>query len=191
MNRGWGGVAAALLSLGLAACDSGSASAPAGVDAAVEAAILDAEGRPLALPTDDPGVIAFEAELLRLVNDHRAARGLAALVAGPKIADVARAHSRNMADLRFFSHESPGGTSPGDRLGLVDVGWDAVGENLAAGAGFASPQAVFEAWLDSPTHRANLESSQYTHAGAGYVHDPDPPAEFPHVHYWTLLLLQP
>lgn len=179
---------AALLT-GTAACDAGGDSEASSSEASV--ALYHEDGRPLALPTDDPGVLGFEQELLKLVGDHRASLGLAPFKSSRSMADVARAHSRNMIGQRYFAHESPEGTSPGDRLGLAGVDWDNVGENLAAGTSFGTPQAVFDAWLASPGHRANLESEGYVYAGAGYAHDPEPSSEHPHVHHWTLLLLKP
>lgn len=181
-------IPAALLALAATACDAGGSDSDT-ADASV--ALYHADGRPLALPTDDPGVVGFEQELLKLAGDHRALLGLAPFKSSRAMADVARAHSRNMIDQRYFAHESPEGTSPGDRLGLAGVEWENVGENLAAGTAFGTPQAVFDAWLASPGHRANLESESYAYAGAGYAHDTEPSSEHPHVHYWTLLLLKP
>jgi uncharacterized protein YkwD len=73
---------------------------------------------------------------------------------------------------------------------LAGLDWDAVGENLAAGEAFGTPQAVFDAWLESPGHRANLESPDYRYAGAGYAADPQPTTEYPHVHHWTMAFLK-
>lgn len=148
-------------------------------------ASVDAGGHPLSAPTEDPGTLTYESELLRLVNDYRVAKGLNALVDSPSLSAAARAHSRHMVLHQFFSHASPEGLSPGDRLGLNGIAWASVGENIAAGPGYATPQAVFDAWLASPGHRETLESERWTHVGTGYAMDAAPPEEFPHVHFWT------
>jgi uncharacterized protein YkwD len=152
-------------------------------------ASIDAGDHPLSVPTDDPGTLTFETEVLRLVNDYRVSRGLNALVDSAALRDSARAHSRHMVLHRFFSHTSPEGLEPGDRLTRNGIGWTSVGENVATG--YATPQAVFEAWLASPGHRANIESDRWTHAGVGYALDGAPTAEFPQVHYWTQNFLRP
>ena len=188
MRPFWIGLTIAALA-GLAACDANSTAAPVdGSDLASDKPLLDENGHPLLVPNTDPGVAVFESELLRLVNDYRLVLGLAPLIPSARLSDAARAHSRHMIDHRFFSHESPEGFSPAVRLTLANVGWNAVGENIASG--FSTPQAVFEAWMASPEHRANIESPRFTHAGAGYALDAAPTGDFPDVHYWAMAFLR-
>lgn len=184
---------ASLLGLGAAALltGCGSPSDPekpllsSGVSTKAGAAALsvDAGGHPLSSPTDDPGTLAFETEVTRLVNDYRVSIGLAPLADSTELRGTARAHSRHMILHRFFSHTSPEGLSPGDRLNANGIGWTTVGENIAAD--YATPQAVFDAWMASPGHRENIESDQWTHVGTGYALDASPSEEFPHGHVWT------
>jgi uncharacterized protein YkwD len=169
----------------VAACDAGGS---AGVTAASSEKLDYANGHPLLLPNSDPGVTVFETELLRLVNDHRLNMGMAPLVPSTLLGDAARAHSRHMIDHRFFAHASPEGLTPAERLALANVDWSAVGENIAAG--YSTPQAVFDAWMASPEHRANMESDSFAFAGIGYAQDADPSADFPQVHYWAMALLR-
>jgi uncharacterized protein YkwD len=170
----------------IAACDAGGSTG--GVAAAPSERLDDANGHPLLLPNTDPGVAVFETELLRLVNDYRLSLGKSPLVPSTLLGDAARAHARHMIEHRFFAHASPEGLTPAERLALANVDWTAVGENIAAG--YSTPQAVFEAWLASPEHRANLESDSFTYAGVGYAQDADPSADFPLVHYWSMALLR-
>lgn len=162
--------------------EPGSAAAGASAEKGAAEAV-DGGGHPLSATTDDSGTLMFESELIRRVNDYRVARGLNALVDSPSLRAAARAHSKHMVLHRFFSHASPEGYSPGDRLTLLGIPWTSVGENIAAG--YATPQAVFDAWLASPGHRENIESEQWTHAGVGYGLDGAPSEEFPHAHFWT------
>lgn len=145
-------------------------------------------GHPLSLPTEDSSVLALESDLMKLVNAHRVSKGLNALVDLGSVRDVARAHSSHMIAHGFFSHMSPEGYSPGDRLTATGISWSEAGENIAA---FATAQAVFDAWMASPGHRQNIESEQWTHAGVGYAFDAAPTAESPDAHYWTHNFLKP
>jgi uncharacterized protein YkwD len=173
----------------IGACDAGSPSEDVSTPPpASEKELLDSSGHPLLLPNTDPGVKVFESELLRLVNDYRLVLGLSPLLPSPVLDDAARAHSQHMIEHRFFSHSSPEGLTPGERLALARVDWTAVGENIASA--YSTPQAVFEAWMASPKHRANIESDLFTHAGVGYALDPAPTADFPDLHYWAMVFLK-
>jgi uncharacterized protein YkwD len=179
------GLAAAALSAG---CDSSSDAGKVSpseetAPASSEKASVDAGGHPLSAPTADPGTLTFETELIRLVNDYRASKGLPALVDSSTLRDSARANSQHMIVHEFFSHTSPEGLSPGDRITQNGIAWTSVGENIAAG--YATPQAVFDAWLASPGHRQNIESERWTHTGVGYALDRAPSDDFPHTHLWT------
>ena len=171
----------------IAACDAGGNASSVDLSAP-SAPLNDANGNPLLLPNSDPGVAVFETELLRLVNDHRLKLGLSPLNPAPLLGDAARAHCRDMIDRRFFAHASPDGLTPAERLSLANVDWSSVGENIAAG--YSTPQAVFDAWLASPEHRANMESDAFTLAGAGYAQDADPSSDFPQVYYWAMAFLR-
>ena len=179
----------------LAACDAGTSSGtvtlPAGIDASdvfSDKPVLDANGHPILIPNTDPGVEVFETELLRLVNDYRLSRGLSALTPSPRLGDAARAHARHMIQHRFVSHISPEGLQPSNRVDQAGIVWDIVSENV--GSAYPSPQAMFEAWLRSPDHRANIESDRFTYAGVGYALDGEPTNAFPEVHYWAMIFLR-
>lgn len=124
---------------------------------------------PLLWPEDDAADDLFSEELLGLVNGWRVARGLNALSDSAPLRSVALEHSRDMLRRDYFGHETPEGRTPSDRLSSAGISWTAVGENLAAG--WSLPQAVFEAWLSSAPHRANLEDERWTHAGAALSED--------------------
>lgn len=180
-------VLGALLLAGVAACDAGGGTGAPVVDGP-SVTLDDANGHPLLLPNTDPGVTTFETELLRLVNDHRLLLGLAPLIPSVRLGDAARAHCRHMITHRFFAHASPEGLTPAERLTLANVDWSSVGENIAAG--YSTPQAVFDAWLASTEHRANMESPSFTTVGVGYAQDADPTPDFPDVHYWAMAFLR-
>jgi uncharacterized protein YkwD len=181
----WTGAAAALLAL--AACDPGSSGVTTAT-AFTDEPIVDANGHSVLVPNSDPAISAREAELLRLVNDYRLMMNLQPLLPLTRLGDAARAHSRHMIEHRFVAHATPEGLLAGDRLSLVKVDWTAAAENIATA--FSTPQDVFDAWLKSPLHRANIESDRFTHAAVGYQIDRNPTAEFADIHYWAMAFLQ-
>ena len=72
----------------------------------------------------------------------------------------------------YFSHTSRNGDTLGDRLrragyGRPGDGWRA-GEDIGWGTGArATPNALVDAWLDSPGHRRILLSASYREIGVG------------------------
>ena len=140
---------------------------------------------PITATTGDVIARSAESELERLVNDHRNSLGLGGLWILPELKEIALAHAIHMGshEPAFFDHLSPEGELPEDRVeGRIEAA--AIGENIAAGQSVAL--AVFQAWLASPTHRANLEDPRWTHMGSGHVILPDSP----YVTYWTLDLVE-
>src|SRR5262245_7154790 len=176
----------------LVACDAGSTTSGTPTltasDAGTDQPVLDENGHPLLLPNTDPGVAVFEPEPLRLVNDYRVSLGLSALIPSTRLGDAARAHARHMIEHRFVSHITPEGLSPSARLALANMDWNLVAENVAST--YSAPRDVFEAWMGSPTHRANIESDRFTHGGVGYALDGAPTPDFPYVHYWSMAFLR-
>ena len=111
----------------------------------------------------------FERQVLTLVNQHRRAMGLRSLRRSPSLARAARWKSKHMARYGYFEHADPSGRSPFQRM--ADCGFKsrrALGENIAAGQ--RSPLSVVRAWLNSPGHRANIETAAFRFTGIGAVH---------------------
>jgi uncharacterized protein YkwD len=107
------------------------------------------------------------AELVTLVNQHRASLGLVQLQWDSRVAAVAQAHSQDMVDRSFFSHTNPDGETPWDRLAAAGVTYTYAGENIAYG--YPTAASVFQAWMNSSGHRANIENPNFTHHGVGLV----------------------
>ena len=113
------------------------------------------------------GVLAYEQEVVRLVNAERAKYGLAALTLDETLCGYARVKSQDMHDQGYFSHTSPTYGSPFDMMRAFGVSYRTAGENIAMG--YATPAAVVEAWMNSAGHRANILSANFTSIGVGYV----------------------
>jgi uncharacterized protein YkwD len=115
-----------------------------------------------------PDNAAFAAQVVQLVNQHRTAMGLKALAVSPTLSASAAWKARHMATYNYMAHQDiapPVARSAGDRIaacGYANAGW---GENIAAG--YTTPASVVAAWLQSPGHKANIESPSYVVTGAG------------------------
>jgi uncharacterized protein YkwD len=119
----------------------------------------------------------FEEQLLNLINAERSSRSLATLSADNLLMQVAEAHSQDMVNRNFFSHINPDGLDPGDRLDQAGYQASTWGETI--GAGYTTPTAMFNGWMNSADHRTILLSPTFTEIGLGYV------AGGAYGHYWT------
>ena len=135
-------------------------------------------GDKITIPSKDAGVTAFEQEVIRLVNEIRAANGLKALAYDWELARVARYKSQDMKDNRYFSHTSPVYGTPLQMIKNFGISYRSAGENIAKG--YASPQAVVDGWMNSSGHRANILNASFTHIGVGYVASGN---------YWTQMFI--
>jgi uncharacterized protein YkwD len=115
-------------------------------------------------PADRPDLAA---QVVALVNAHRAQLGLTPLVVSPTLTASAQWKARNMAALRYMDHDdpSPVARTADERVAACGYHSTAWGENIAFG--YSTAQAVFDAWLDSPEHRANIERPEYRATGVG------------------------
>ncbi len=120
-------------------------------------------------PGSVPGVLAYEQEVVRLVNAERASYGLPALSIRAGLCQYARVKSQDMHDSGYFSHTSPNYGSPFDMMKSFGITYSHAGENIAMG--YSTPEAVVSAWMNSEGHRANILSASYTELGVGYVAD--------------------
>ena len=101
------------------------------------------------------------------------------LTLAPALTRAARAHSRDMALHRFFSHTGSDGSNPGERVTRAGYRWSEVGENIETRA--ATPREAVAAWLRSPPHCANIMTAGFRQLGVGFAINRDSNA----VIYWT------
>ncbi|MCI6567891.1 MAG: SafA/ExsA family spore coat assembly protein [Dysosmobacter sp.] len=124
-------------------------------------------GQVLAIPEVDAKVLQYEAEVIRLVNDIRKQNGLSPLTANWELSRVARYKSQDMADNRYFAHNSPTYGTPFEMMRAFGLSFRTAGENIAYG--YATPQKVVDGWMNSSGHRANILNASYKQIGVGYV----------------------
>lgn len=106
-------------------------------------------------------------EVLNLVNAHRAAEGVPALVLDENLCNAANMRSIEMDYGNYFEHARKDGSSCFSVLGQCGItSFRTCGENIAAGQ--RSPSEVVESWNNSSGHRANMINAKFTKMGLGY-----------------------
>ena len=111
----------------------------------------------------------LENEVVVLVNQERAKLGLAPLKHNVDLSNVARYKSEDMRDKNYFSHTSPTYGSPFDMMKKFGIDYMAAGENIAKGQPTAA--SVMSSWMNSPGHKANILSENFTEIGVGVAKD--------------------
>jgi hypothetical protein len=119
-------------------------------------------------------------DVVNQINAIRVQNGLAPLVAQSQLTASAQSYATAMATGKFFGHVAPNGSTLVTRNeGAGYAKWTYLEENLAAGQ--TSVAAAVNAWMQSPSHRADLLSPRVTETGVGYVYV----AGSPYGHYWV------
>lgn len=128
--------------------------------------------------------ITVEQLVSEFINEVRMERDLDPLTDDSDVANVSRAHSADMAERQYVGHHSPDGEGPQDRIDRAGVDCR-VGENIAqtwfdrpvrTDDGVVSLESEEELathlvtqWMDSPDHRQNILSEEYSSEGVGIV----------------------
>src|SRR3989344_8491 len=104
------------------------------------------------------------ATLAELINQERGARNLSILVTHPSLLIAASEKAQDMIDRDYFAHVDPDGNYVWGRIVKAGYGsYKILGENLAVD--FVTSEGMIKAWLDSPTHRANLLHEDFLDQG--------------------------
>lgn len=101
--------------------------------------------------------------LVDLANDDREDRGLGTLTVNPALVSAAQAKANDMAEKSYFAHTSPDGTTSWQWFKDAGYVYAYAGENLAVD--FSDSEDVSRAWMNSPTHRANVLGENFTEIG--------------------------
>lgn len=102
------------------------------------------------------------------INAQRKKNNLSALIWDDKIMEAARSHSQNMATRNFFSHCDPRLGELDERLKRNKIEWQMCGENIFYQKGYPNPvQIAVDGWMDSPGHKKNILTPEFTHSGVG------------------------
>ena len=111
----------------------------------------------------------IEKTMLGLHNRIRANRGLPRLCVHPRPPRAAPPHAADMIRRDYFSHFTQGrNEGPCERPRRYGYRWRICGEDLAWGSGSkGSPNSRFQAWKNSPGHRANILKRGFREVGIG------------------------
>lgn len=176
---------------GTGGAGAGGAAGSAGSSTAGAAGSGGASSGPdCTVPSSWPAAwVSFENQTLDLINARRAAGATCGTTSMPPVAPIvmeshllqaARCHSMDMGVNAYFDHNSQDGRTPWDRIaqaGYTNAAWQ--GENIAAG--YATPTAVVDGWMNSPGHCSNIMSANFKDTGIGYASV----SGSPYQSYWT------
>jgi uncharacterized protein YkwD len=116
----------------------------------------------------------LERTIFQYTNEVRQRSGVSPLTWEISLRDVARAHSADMLVRHYFSHNSPEGGSPDERIRAgcrLNMTW--TGENIWMGTGRQNTNTrqlariIVDNWMSSPGHRSNLLRPEFTDIGVG------------------------
>lgn len=115
---------------------------------------------------------SYEQQVVELVNKERTTRGLPPLKRSENLTNAARYHAADMVQDNYFGHDTL--DRVGGELFFVCGPWDRIatyysgarGENAAAG--YTTPEAAMQAWMNSDGHRSNILNPSSWEIGVGF-----------------------
>jgi len=105
------------------------------------------------------------AVVVTLTNDERKALSAPPLYRSVTLDRAATLKANDMAEKGYFAHNSPDGVMPWHWFKEVGYVYAHAGENLAVY--FSDSDEVVKAWMNSPSHRANIVNATYQEIGIG------------------------
>lgn len=120
----------------------------------------------------NPDVLGYATDIsvskvLELVNQKRLEANLAPLTLSNELSQAATAKANDMYGKNYWAHISPTGATPWVFINNAGYQYLYAGENLARN--FNTSREVVDAWMSSPTHRANILKSEYKDIGLAVV----------------------
>jgi len=107
------------------------------------------------------------AHVIEQTNQQRASQGLSPLNSNGLLASAAEKKAADMFSHQYWAHVSPAGVQPWTFISDSGYSYRWAGENLARDFGQTSEMMV--AWMNSPSHRANIVHDRYTEIGIAVV----------------------
>ena len=109
--------------------------------------------------------LVIDSVVIDATNQQRESLGLGELKSNQKLKEAAQAKANDMASKGYFAHYSPDGKTPWYWIDQTGYKYKAAGENLAVNFDYSLD--VVNAWMNSPTHKANIVKAKYTEIGIG------------------------
>lgn len=106
-------------------------------------------------------------QLLAGTNSQRATLGLSPLTLNAQLSQAAAQKAQDMFAKNYWAHNSPTGSTPWDFISGAGYHYVIAGENLAKN--FSTSGSVVDAWMGSPSHRANIVKPGYKEIGFAVV----------------------
>lgn len=124
------------------------------------------------LVTFKPGILGYSSEIthqkvLDQTNNERKKAGLEPLQYSSILSNSARKKAEDMFKNDYWAHNSPQGKTPWTFFDNVGYKYSVAGENLAKD--FYDTDSLMKAWMNSPTHKANIVHSRYKEIGIAVV----------------------
>lgn len=121
-----------------------------------------------AAPTAAPTVILtasdddYNSGILELVNQYRQQAGLNTLKYSSKLQKAADIRAHEIVTL--FDHTRPNGANCSTAVTDDGISFSAFGENIfmCSGVSNVTSKLIFDAWMDSPSHRENILREGFT-----------------------------
>lgn len=104
-------------------------------------------------------------EIINMVNSERTRRGIAPLVENKALDRSAQNKTNDEQKYGYFAHTSPFGASLWYWLKKEGYKFHCAGENLAKN--YMTAKEVVDAWMKSPTHKANILDKDFKEIGVG------------------------
>jgi hypothetical protein len=101
--------------------------------------------------------------IIELTNRERQAAGLPILMHNVILDNSATLKSEDMLAKSYFAHNSPSGVDPWEWFKAAGYNYTYAGENLAMN--FSEAEEAMDAWMASPTHKANILNPNYDEIG--------------------------
>lgn len=108
-----------------------------------------------------------QTEVINLTNQQRLAAGVGAVSQNSFLDQAAAKKAADMFQNDYWAHVSPSGTTPWFFYDQVGYKYIYAGENLARD--FDTSAGVISGWMNSPSHRDNMLSGNYTEIGVAVV----------------------
>lgn len=127
-------------------------------------------------PTTGTPASSYAQRVLDLTNAARAQARVCGTTsyaaAGPltynaQLEQAAQGHATDMATKNYFSHTSQDGRTFDQRISATGYAWTRIAENIAAG--YSTPEAVVQGWLNSAGHCSNIMNPNLRELGVGYA----------------------
>ncbi len=107
-------------------------------------------------------------DLMKKINSERTQRFIPALTTNSRLVAAATGKANDMLSRSYFAHIDPDGNYVWPRIESAGYRpYSTLGENLAMD--FTSAEEVVDAWMNSPTHRANIVNAKFEDQGLSSI----------------------